>query len=448
MGVKKIAAHASLRAERHSTNSTHEANGGAAGVVLISQPVHQHGYETAVAAQEAGLLRAFVTGIYYTKRGVMSPRLRRRLPSGLQKTVELELMRRQHDELRLDSVYTIPRYHIIATALRRAGKFVTPLRRLELDSWAHLRFDEAVGQLLSWLPGLRIVHAFEGSGLETLRAAKELGIATVLDVTSAQDHACQVRSESGTPTMLERIREEHELADVLFVPSEYAMNCLIGHGVARKKILKIPYGVDHERFSPARRKPEEDRPFRVLYAGRIGPDKGVQYLLDAWRRLGLRDAQLVLVGEPDRAGRALLREFRGSYVWPGSVPKHAVDQWFKAADLFVFPSLSDSWGLAVTEAMACGLPVVCTANTGAPVRDGIDGFVVPPRDVEALQDRLRLLYETPAARREMGARGRRLVMSSYTWQDYRTKVAEAYRSILLSRFDQMESLPRLEATSW
>jgi starch synthase len=400
------------------------------GTVVISHPVHQHGYETAVAAQNVGLLRCFVTGVYYTKRGLMSPGTLGKLPSTLAAKIEDELLRRWHPELDPDAVYTIPEYHVLATAVRRVGQRAPFLQRPQLDIWAHERFDEAVGRLLHRLQGLRIVHAFEGSGLATLRSAKSLGITTVLDVPSAHEYLRGLDA-LGSQSNLARARAERELADIILAPSDYVIQCLVEHGVNREKIFKVPYGVDHVRFSPSVGSRDHKDPFRVLYVGAIRLQKGVRYLLEAWRALDLLNAELVLVGRPDDAGRLMLREFEAYCNWAGEVPKYAVDQWFKESDVLVLPSLADSWGLVVTEAMACGLPVITTVNTGAPVRDGIDGFVVPPRDVAALRDKIKFLYENPEARRNMGLRGREHVTHAYTWEHYRARIVNAYTSILL-----------------
>ena len=111
----------------------------------------------------------------------------------------------------------------------------------------------------------------------------------------------------------------------------------------------------------------------------------------------------------------------------------------------MLPSLSDSWGLAVTEAMACGLPVITTSTTGAPVRDGVDGLVVPPYDVPALGDALRFFYEHPVERQKMGAAGRQHVATTYTWQHYRARIATAYGSILSHRRAGSDELVAVES---
>jgi alpha-maltose-1-phosphate synthase len=397
--------------------------------VLVSHPVHQHAYETAVAAQNAGLLRCFVTGIYYTNRGLTGAILRK-LPAELRLRAESDLLRRWHPELDTDRVYTIGRYHILATALRRLRERAEFHHSLDLEIWAHRRFDEAVARFLHRLRGVELVHVFEGSGLATLRSAKHLGIATVLDVPSTYEENLHLLGITAPRADLVRARAERELADVIFAPSDHAIECLAERGVSREKILKIPYGVDPVRFSPTVRSQHQAEPFRALFVGKIGLLKGVRYLLDAWRALDLRNAELVLVGQPDDDGRQILREFEGHYTWPGALPKYAVHEWFKKSDVLVLPSLAEGSALVTYEALASGLPVIATSTSGSVVRDGLDGFVVPPSDARALRDAIRYLYENPQARWKMGASGREHVATAYTWKHYRSRIAGAYTSIL------------------
>jgi len=398
--------------------------------VLVSHPVHQHAYETAIAAQEVGALCRFVTGLYFTGRGGTSMRLLGKLPFPLEEKVTQELMRRWHPELDPALVQTVPRYHALATSFRRLSEGTRTLRSLRFDAWADGRFDKAVARLLAKRPGVSLVHAFEGSAVETFRTAKRLGVVTVLDVASAHEYYYRAIGKTPLRRILRQIELERELADVIFAPSDYAMQCLVENGVAAEKIVKIPYGVDHVRFSPTSEPRPRGDAFRIVYVGSIGLRKGVRYLLEAWRALGLANAELVLVGQPDGAGREILRDFRGQYYWPGEVPKYSVDQWFRKSDVFVLPSLAEGSALVTYEALASGVPVVTTPNSGSVVRDGVDGFVVPPHDVPAIARSIKYLHENPEGARAMGRHGRDLIMSTYTWKHYRIRIATAYESIL------------------
>jgi glycosyltransferase involved in cell wall biosynthesis len=102
----------------------------------------------------------------------------------------------------------------------------------------------------------------------------------------------------------------------------------------------------------------------------------------------------------------------------------ALAQQYRESDVFVFPTLLEGMGLVVLEAMACGLPVIVTANgPGDIVRDGIDGYVVPIRDEAAIVDRLERLYANPALRVEMGRNARRRSLE-FGWGQYTSKVTE------------------------
>jgi alpha-maltose-1-phosphate synthase len=396
--------------------------------VVVSHPAHQHAYETAIAAQRSGLLKWFVTGLYDRGR---AGRFARHLPPTVARGVERELGRRRHPDLDPAKVLTLPHHAAIALGFRRTIGRWLPSRGEQVESWAQTHFDRRVGAWLAQGDPPRIVHAFEGAALATFQAAKRASVTTILDVPSAHEHYIEIlRAEERVPRRysLDRVREERRLADFLFAPSSYVVTCLVENGVPRERIVMIPYGVDESTFTRADRK--RDATFRVLFVGQIGARKGVKYLLQAWQTLNLRNAELVLVGQPDAFGKPLVRDLPQSCRWVGSVPKHEVHTWFQCCDAFVFPTLAEAWGLVVTEAMAAGLPVVTTTQCGAAVRDGRDGFIVPARSAEALKEKLLLLYENRDLCRAMGSNGRALVEERYTWNHYHSRIADAYRSIL------------------
>ncbi|MDQ7028789.1 MAG: glycosyltransferase family 4 protein, partial [Ardenticatenia bacterium] len=98
------------------------------------------------------------------------------------------------------------------------------------------------------------------------------------------------------------------------------------------------------------------------------------------------------------------------------------------ADVFVFPSLQEGSALVTYEALACGLPVVTTPNAGSVVRDGIEGFLVPIRDVEALAARLEHLRADEGLHLEMGQAARRRA-KAFTWEHYGDRLADTVRSL-------------------
>jgi glycosyltransferase involved in cell wall biosynthesis len=193
----------------------------------------------------------------------------------------------------------------------------------------------------------------------------------------------------------------------------------------RAKARVIPFGVDHQFFSPAERPPRPlDFPPRDgpigLFVGRFTAYKGLDVLLRAIEGTRLR---MVLVG-----GGGLNMEVRrliderglGAQVTPvGEVSDGELPVYYQNADYFVLPSTSpaEMFGLAMVEAMACGKPVICTQlGTGVNEVNVPDetGLVVPPGDAEALRHAMERLAADQSFRRQLGAAGRKRVEAHYT----------------------------------
>jgi glycosyltransferase involved in cell wall biosynthesis len=163
-----------------------------------------------------------------------------------------------------------------------------------------------------------------------------------------------------------------------------------------------------------------------LFVGQVCFRKGIRYLLEAWRRLGLRDAELILLGAVNEEARDLLARYRDL---PGlRVEGFARDTapHYAAASACVLPTLDEGSAKVTAEAMAAGLPVVTTPEAGSLVVDGESGYLVPATDVESLAERLARLHAYPDACAMMGAAARERILP-YTWARYQAGLIEVYR---------------------
>lgn len=179
-------------------------------------------------------------------------------------------------------------------------------------------------------------------------------------------------------------KDEAIQADLVLAASPFVYHGLVELGISSGSIRVVPYGIE-ETFFDRGAKPHVGR---ALYVGNVGYLKGVQYLAEAARLLLQRgfSGEVRVVGPNDRR---LVRkpEFAGpTYIGP--VARNEVKKEFLHADVFVFPTLSDGFGIVLLEAMAAGLPVIATANCGAVVRDGENGFIVRTRDGREIADRI------------------------------------------------------------
>jgi glycosyltransferase involved in cell wall biosynthesis len=213
-----------------------------------------------------------------------------------------------------------------------------------------------------------------------------------------------------------KLLEEFELADMILVPSEHAKRTFLAAGIPAAMLAALPYGVDLGVFEPIEKR---DSKFRVLYAGTLTLRKGAQYLLEAFRCFGDANAELVLAGPLDPDFKPVLARYEGRFRYAGVLPKLELASLYSSASVFVLPSLADSFSLGTLEAMACGLPVIVSENTGVAefVEDGRQGFVVPVRDARAILEKLTYLRDNLIHTAEMGlsaaARARELTWSRY-----------------------------------
>lgn len=224
----------------------------------------------------------------------------------------------------------------------------------------------------------------------------------------------------------EQLCEEPLLADFCIAASEYTKKTLVENGVDHKRVRVVPYGVDLDRFRPlADPSPSSARPFRVIFAGQMIQRKGLWYLLEAWKRLALPQAELIIVGRGSM-DQKLLAKYEGTFRLEVAVGGERLRELYATSDVCCVPSLVEGFGLVYLEALACGTPVIATLHTGVAdlITEGEQGFIVKIRDVEALAERILWCYghrdELAAMRKKA-----RQVAEKYTWSGFRRSLLSA-----------------------
>ncbi|PIR66476.1 MAG: glycosyltransferase family 1 protein [Parcubacteria group bacterium CG10_big_fil_rev_8_21_14_0_10_36_14] len=231
------------------------------------------------------------------------------------------------------------------------------------------------------------------------------------------------------PKIVEKELKEYEEADYISIPSLFVKSTFLEKGIPESKLIHVPYGVDLSRFKQI---PKEDDIFRVVFAGGMSLRKGVHYLLKAFSELKLPNSELLLIGSINEEIKPFFKKYEGSFRYIGHVPQAELYKHYSQGSVFAMMSIEEGLALVQPQAMACGLPVIATTNTGAEdiVRDGKDGFIIPIRDVEKLKEKLIYLYEHPVEREEMAVSAKEHVSSGFTWDDYGDKMIKEYERIL------------------
>lgn len=285
-----------------------------------------------------------------------------------------------------------------------------------------------------------ICVAWSSYALHTLREAKRQGAVAVVERGSSHiefQHAL-LREEYekfglkpvlGHPKVVEKELMEYEEADFIGIPSLYVKRTFLEKGIPEAKLIHVPYGVDLQQFKQI---PKLDNIFRVVFAGGMTLRKGVHYLLQAFSELNLPNSELMLIGTKNPEIEPFFKKYEGKFKWIGHVPQKELYKYYSQGSVFVIMSVEEGLAMVQTQAMACGLPVICTTNTGGEdiVRDGKDGFVIPIRDVEKLKEKLLYLYENPVVREATGKSAKERVASGFTWDDYGDRMVAEYTRIL------------------
>lgn len=322
---------------------------------------------------------------------------------------------------------------------RRAARFSAKLMYQVKD-----RFDIAVARRLARDGNVDAMVGMYASATESLRMVKRQGGVGVLNFINSHpvDHNRYLRELAGLREnhhemipwgVARKVEAELELADLILVPSAFIAAQLAAHGIPARRVAVVPYGVDREAFYPEFEKGgNQGSPkgiLECLFVGQISHRKGVRILLEAARRCRRLPVRFRLIGPI--VSPEVLAELPENVTFEGAMGPGEVGVAMRRADIFVLPTLEDSFALVVFEAMASGLPVVTTSHAGSSetISEGIEGFVVQPCDAGALVNAVTYLVEDAALRDRMGMAARAKVKSSYSWETYGREVLNRIHAV-------------------
>ena len=289
-----------------------------------------------------------------------------------------------------------------------------------------------------------VCHCLSSFGLRAHRVARErYGALTVCDRGSshilyqdeilAEEHALwKVPYYRIDPRVVEQELQEYEECDLITVPSDFVYRTFVEKGVAKEKLRLVPYGVDLSLFRPV---PKRNKTFRVIYVGALSLQKGLPYLLRAIEPLRLPGFEVCLIGSLAPEIKLVLEKWKGPFRYLGPIPRTELFSYYSQGSVFVLASIQEGLALVQAQAMACGLPIIATTNTGAEslFSDGREGFIVPIRDPRAIREKILYLYEHPDVRDAMAQAARERVQHLGGWDDYGNRMLAVYQNALSCR---------------
>jgi glycosyltransferase involved in cell wall biosynthesis len=284
------------------------------------------------------------------------------------------------------------------------------------------------------------VYCYEDCALETFRAASKIGCKKFLDYPVAHwrlvHRILQEENElqpawSNTLTglldsqeKLNRKDEELGLSDQIIVASTFSKISLLEFPFRIAPVSVIPYGAPVSTPLSNDGLPPKDSKLRILFVGGLGQLKGIAYLIEALEIFG-RPHALTIIGRRTTKDCIPLQKAIQKYRWIPSVSHDQLLDEMRHHDIFVFPSLSEGFGMVVTEALSQGLPVITTPHTCGPdvLSDEEDGFLVPIRNPQAIAEKLELLARDRNLLAEMSEAAQRKARK-LSWVDYRRRIVE------------------------
>jgi starch synthase len=337
--------------------------------------------------------------------------------------------RLKREGLPKDKVKTFPWMHTTEFLLARAGLLPRWLQdrmgystALAFDEWTCRRIRECDAFI-----------AISGAGLKTGRLVQQRGGKFICDRGSSHqrfqeqivsDEQRRWNIDIPVSDIRDTLREEeiYQAADAITVPSSFSRRSFLELGLPASKVHVIPYGVRLDRFTKSQEPPTDT--FEVLFAGSVSLRKGFPYLLQAFHRLKHPAKRLRVIGAVPSWIKPVLARLPQEHVeYLGILPQAKLPAIMSGSHLMVLPSIEEGLALVQGQALACGCPILATPNTGSEdlFSDGVEGFIVPIRDVDALTERMQRLAGDPVLQRRMSAAALARVKHLGGWTDYGDK---------------------------
>jgi glycosyltransferase involved in cell wall biosynthesis len=283
---------------------------------------------------------------------------------------------------------------------------------------------------------LHTFHCWNSQAGSSLKKAKALGIRSVVDRASSHirtqvEILAQRYRAHGidyNPTyahVVTRCLADYDEADLVVTPSPFAYGSFAEQGFDMNKVVLNPFGVDLEKFRPAESPPEK---FTLTFLGQLGVRKGTFDLLTAWDNLKLPDAKLILAGGEEPASASMLAAWKNREDIKFLGYAQDAPALLASSSAFAFPSYEEGSALVTYEAMASGLPIVATYESGSVVENERSGFIIDSGDIDALSERIERLYNNHDLARDLGAAARKRI-EAYPWEAYGERTAKLHQGL-------------------
>lgn len=329
------------------------------------------------------------------------------------------IKRRDDEEITLDKIHTAP---LLAIPMR-----LRPKNAFLWNDW----FDRWVASQIQKQEA-KFFIGWSGMSLRSLRAAKQRGMITILERGSShilyqndvlkRENAKYGRQFNIDPRVIGKELQEYEEADYIDIPSSFVYRSFVENGIPPSKLLVNPYGYNN-LFKPDPAFNAIGK-FIILYFGSISIRKGVDYLFKAIDQLNFSEGswEAWFIGGIQENMETIVEQRKSNphFRFFGHMPHEKLNGVVANGSVAVFPSVEDGFGMVIVQALASGIPVITTTETGGPdvIIEGKTGFIVPPANPDSIAEKLRLLYRDRDLLATMHRNAPIANQQQYSWDEY------------------------------
>lgn len=329
-------------------------------------------------------------------------------------------------------------YEVVYKVFRNSKFILRIYSKADIDKFFNYVFDLLSKRYIRRHNDMDVYHYVGSIGYNSAKYAKKRGAIIIVDdraehkeflfnILSEEYKKYDLQFNSKKFWTIDN-RRDYEIADYIITPSTFSRETFIKQGIDANKLVVIPYGCNVENFYPIER--ESDGKFRVIYVGSLCLRKGVRYLIEAFKEIDNPNIELLLIGKIEKELEEYMRNIPNNIKHIQYIHNKELNNYYAQSDLFVLPSLSDSFSLATLEAMSSGLPVIVSENVGAKdfVKDGVNGYIVPIKNSKILKEKIIYLCENKDLAKRMGFKSREISLE-VNWNKYEEGLSEFYKSL-------------------
>ena len=378
--------------------------------VIVSCPTKFYSFDLAEQLNKNHLLTNFYT-IYFTPKN--------KITSVFNKRIDKE-------NINLELVKTIP--------------YLSLFYRLPVnDFYRNELFDRLVAMYLSFHQNnYKIFIGWSGISFNSMLKAKEKNKIVILERASShilyqnniliEEYKKFNWSFEINKKVIEKELKEYNLADYITVPSNFVKKTFLANGVPETKIFVNNFGASNF-FQPIRNKHKTRNAFKILYLGNLNIRKGLVYLFKAVNDLDIKSVEFWIIGRIELSFKPIVEKYK-RHNWKvfGYKNHYELAKYVSQCDVAVQPSIEEGLSMVIPQILKCGVPVIATTNTGGEdiINDGVNGFIVPICDSEAIRNKLETLMQDKALLMQMKENAVKIGVESLSWDKY----GERYKNFI------------------